>query len=105
MGHSASQDKRRFRVSANLIMSNLDRITHVRDVGNQRPRDALDLLAPITVSENWCKRRHLGLTLGSIKSLVLAGPWSAPERPISAEPQNRLSIGSRTIRSASPEAA
>jgi hypothetical protein len=32
-------DEHRFRAPGNLIVSNLDRITHVHDVGNQRPRD------------------------------------------------------------------
>src|SRR5258708_1522740 len=64
-------DEHRFRSSGNLVVSNLDRITHVNNVGNQRPRNALYFLAPVTVSEDRCERRHLGLTLGSIKPLVL----------------------------------
>src|SRR6266436_6590806 len=64
-------DEHRLRSSGNLVVSNLDRITHVNNVGNQRPRNALYFLAPVTVSEDRCERRHLGLTLGSIKPLVL----------------------------------
>ncbi len=35
------------------------------------PYKPVQLLAPTMVSENRCKRCHLGLTLGPIKSLVL----------------------------------
>jgi Amidohydrolase family len=67
----ATLDGHRLRSSGNLILSNLDRITHVNDVGNQRPSDALDLLAPVKISVDRCERGHLGLTLGSIEPLVL----------------------------------
>src|SRR6266481_9918622 len=61
----------RFRSSGNLVVSNLDRIAEVDDVGNERPRQALYLLAPVTVCKDRRERCHLGLTLGPIKSLVL----------------------------------
>ena len=64
-------DEHRLRAFCNLVVSNLDRIAEVDDVGNQRPGEALHLLAPVAVSEDRSERRHLGLTLGSVESLVL----------------------------------
>src|SRR5258707_12379164 len=64
-------EHRPFRSSGNLVVSNLDRITHVNNVGNERPCDTLYLLAPVTISEDRCERCHLGSTLGSVEPLVL----------------------------------
>jgi hypothetical protein len=64
-------DQHRFRSLGKLVVSNLDRIADIDNVGNYRSCKRLQLLAPATVSENRCERCHLGLTLYPIKSLVL----------------------------------
>src|SRR5436305_451877 len=64
-------DEHHLRSPGKLVVRNLDRIAHIDNIRNQRPCKTVQLLAPTMVSENWCERRHLRLTLGSIKSLVL----------------------------------
>jgi hypothetical protein len=70
-GGPAGPDEHRFRSYGNLVVSNLDRVTDVDNVGNERARQALYLLASVMVAENRCERCHLRLRFGPIKSLVL----------------------------------
>jgi hypothetical protein len=63
-------DEHHLRLLGKLVIRNLDRIADVDNIRNQRSYKPSQLLPPTMVSENRCGRRHLGLVLGPVKSLV-----------------------------------
>jgi hypothetical protein len=65
-------DEHHLRSPGKLVVRNLDRIAHIDNIRNQRPCKTVQLLAPTMVSENWCERRHLRLTLSPVPAVVIS---------------------------------
>src|SRR5258706_6393457 len=68
---SFAHHEQRFRAPGELIAGNLNRVAHVHHIGDDRPREARHLLAPVPVAVDRREWRHTVLTLAPVEPLIL----------------------------------